>query len=138
MARLTNESATKLKGVYNAKFMGFKAVPLVGKDPLIKAIFALDGIGTKLDYMLGSKVDMDKLNDFLKVIGKAPVKSIGDIDVPLEGEIIPADWDKNYQVEVFYPLTKDKVESNFASVKAIVGLVGQSAPAQNAPSIPSL
>ena len=147
MAIFTNSNAVRIEGNVKAKFKGFKAIEITGKQPMIKVVFETEG-GTKLDYVLGSSVDLQKLNDLLKAVGKAPVANISQVDCPIEGGMIPADWDKTFIVESYYPVktTKDasgKVVtsvSNFAAIKSIIGL-DQSAtatPSVGAPSIPTL
>lgn len=130
MARFNNENATKIEGNQKARFMGFKSVDIAGSTPMIKVVFKIEGTTTKLDYVLGSKVDIEKLNALLTTLGRPAVNSISEVDVPLEGGLVPADWDKVLIVETHYPVTTKKDASgksfqsvsNFASVKSIIGL----------------
>jgi len=146
MAIFSNPSQTRIEGNVRARFIGFEAKQIQSSvNPLIKIVFKIEGTDSKINMELGSSVDITKLNNFLSVARGKTVKSINEVDVPVVGGIIPADWDKVFVVETHYPMKSQKdatgksvvVESRFAEVKSVISMeTGVNPTAPNA--IPSL
>ena len=146
MAIFNNPSQARIEGNVRARFIGFEAKNIPSSvNPLIKIVFKIEGTDTKINMELGSNIDMVKLNNFLSVARGKTVKSINEVDVPILGGIIPADWDKVFVVETHYPMKTQKdatgksvmVESRYAEVKSVISMEsGVNPAAPNA--IPSL
>ena len=146
MAIFNNPSQARIEGNVRARFIGFEAKQIQSSvNPLIKIVFKIEGTDSKINMELGSSVDITKLNNFLSVARGKTVKSINEVDVPVVGGIIPADWDRIFVVETHYPMKSQKdatgksvmVESRFAEVKSVISMeTGVNPTAPNA--IPSL
>ena len=146
MAIFNNPSQARIEGNVRARFIGFEAKQIPSSvNPLIKIVFKIEGTDSKINMELGTSVDITKQNNFLSVARGKTVKSINEVDVPVLGGIIPADWDKVFVVETHYPMKSQKdatgksvvVESRFAEVKSVISMeTGVNPTAPNA--IPSL